>query len=259
MENNLKTLQRAPELKLQVESLWSPPAVIDNFLNPEEFTELRNRIDVYANRIKHEGKCGSELEFTFVGPQDLPGFFHDKISALLPLKFRIRSIFVFDSNTPFLLHTDAGLNPRALPYKNIVYCLEENIFEEKVVLYNAWCHFSVSVNDPERLVYSREVLENHNYLQVTPAEFLASENTRIRSISQETIGLEERKRLLRHIPAQQHEHFQISETIDLEKNRLVYFDSCQLHSGSANSKLVRRANLKRIVIFTEIHEGNRGN
>lgn len=184
-----------------------------------------------------------------MGVGDLPLFFVRKMRKLVK-DFRIRSLFAFDSNTPFTIHTDSGLDPSKVSYRNFTFCLEDNRYEEQLVLYNARCSFSVSINDKQKFVYSKDVLDDYKFLVASPEEFVASPNAELIESSKSILSSAQMSHLLRQIPDVEKEKIEAIATIPFIKNRMIVFDSCQHHSGSALSD-VQRSALKRMIIFTD--------
>lgn len=246
---NFGTLSRTDDQKLKIQSLWSAPVVIDNFLTEDELSALKAKISKQEHIDSHKGEKQESLLVAKMRGADLPLFFIRKMRRLVQ-GFRIRGLFAFDSNTPFMLHSDAGLDPNAIPFKNFTFCLEENRFDEQLVLFNAFSYFSVSINDLTKFVYSKDVLDDYKFLIATPDEFLASPNAFILKTSKSSMTVQEKNHLLRHIPLAEHQKFEVVETIKYARNRLIVFDSCQLHSGSSLATVERSA-VKRMIIFTD--------
>ncbi len=250
MTSTINTLSRSPLAKDQIKKLWSKPIIVDDFLSEQEMNELKSSI-LTSEKIHRHSSYENELEVRFLTKEKLPPILFQKLEIFLK-SFSIKSIFAFDSNKPFMLHTDSGLRTDTLPYKNITFCLEKNSFSEQLVLYNAFGYFSTSITDFDSFAYSKEVVENYNYLLATPEEFVNSENCYIpkeHSIDQSNFN---KNQLLAHIPSKLTSHFSIADVIEFKYNRLIIFDSCQLHSGSALKSVYLSEKMKRMTIFTEI-------
>lgn len=250
MSGNINSRSRSADARRLICSLWSPPVVIDGFLTDEEMTRLKAEIADSRNLESHIGKSKTSLTISTPRPSELPLFFQRKLRRALP-DFRIRSLFAFDSNTPFMLHTDAGLDSEVIPYKNMTFCLEENTFEEHLILYNARCFFSVSINNLKDFVYSEDVVRNYKFLLATPEEFRTSSNAVIDDTALEAIVGERREHLIRHIDPDLRKNFKIVDAIRFKKNRMIIFDSCQLHSGSSQLPVEATGVPKRMILFTE--------
>ena len=255
MGGGINSRSRSEDSKSLIRSLWSPPIVIDNFLTDDEMTRLKVEIAEARQAESHRGQSETSLTVSTPRPSELPLFFQRKLRRMLP-DFRIRSLFAFDSNTPFMLHTDSGLDPDVIPYKNMTFCLEENTFEEQLVLYNASCYFSVSINNLKDFVYSEDVVRSYNYLLATPEEFHASSNVVVDKSTPESVSLEHREHLIRHIDPDLRKSFRVVDTIRFEKNRMIVFDSCQLHSGSSLIPVRATGVPKRMILFTEYRPKN---
>lgn len=255
MKGTFDTISRSEKQKSAIRSLWSPPIVVDDFLSSEELEVLRRKISGKESSDSHQGGKKESLVVAKMAGAELPLFFVRKMRKLVR-DFRIRGLFAFDSNTPFMIHADSGLDPSKIPYKNFTFCLEDNIFDEQLVLYNAHSYFSVSINDLTKFVYSKAVLDDYKFLLATPDEFVASPNGEMATNAKPLLNKSEKEELLRHIPDVEKEKFDVVGLIPFVKNRLIVFDSCQLHSGSAKVP-VQRSAMKRLIIFTE-HTGDHG-
>lgn len=252
MSSTVNNLSRTEFSKSKIRSYWSPPIIIDNFLTPQEMLAVKESFSLCTKRERQQGQ-NTELNIIFPTEQTLPTFYFNKIREHIE-NFSIRSIFAFDSNMPFLLHTDSGLNANMIPYKNLTFCLEENTFDEQLILFNAYGYFSISLTTFDYFTYSKEVLQNYDYLLSTPEDFVASPNAFIPPESVEPVSLAERSQLLRHIPEKHGKKFSIKEVIKYRYNRMIIFDSCQLHSGSSLRPVELSGCQKRMVTFTDIKE-----
>lgn len=241
---------RTEEAKRLIRSLWSPPVVIDDFLTEDELKILQEKLRQTPMVESHGSERKNELVIAAPRPSELPLFFQRKIRRLVK-DFRIRGLFAFDSNTPFMLHTDSGLNPGVIPYKNFTFCLEENTFDEQLVLYNAHSYFSISLNNLKDYVYSENVVRDYKYISMTPEQFLTSENVVLDSTARESVAGDEREHLIRHIDPSLRSSFRIVDKIRFERNRMIVFDSCQLHSGSSLQTVQMQGQSKRMILFTE--------
>lgn len=250
MTRTSQLLTRTEEAKSLIRSLWSPPIVIDDFLTPEELVAIQDKLRSTGSVDNHGSDRKNELVVTAPRPSELPLFFQRKIRRLAK-NSRIRGLFAFDSNTPFMLHTDSGLDPNVIPYKNFTFCLEENAFDEQLILYNARSYFSVSLNNLKDYVYSENVVRNYKYESMTPEQFIASENVVVDHQASEIVAGEERDHLIRHIDPALRSSFKIVDKIRFEKNRMIVFDSCQLHSGSSLRPVQMQGQSKRMILFTE--------
>ncbi len=250
MSGNINSLSRSEDDKRLIRSLWSPPVVIDGFLTDDELTQLKASLGKNRKSDKHQSGGKKSLSVSPLKSSDLPLSFQRKLKRALD-NFRIRSLFAFDSNTPFMLHTDASLDNGIIPYKNMTFCLEENLFDEQLVLYNARSYFSVSINNHKDFVYSEDVVRNYQYLLATPEEFAASPNAQLDSSAVEIVSGADREHLIRHIDPAFRSSFKIVDKIRFEKNRMIIFDSCQLHSGSSLRPVETVGTEKRMIIFTE--------
>ncbi len=207
-----------------------------------------------VNRVdSHVGQEGRNLEVRFVDEKKIPNIFFDKVKNYIE-NFTVKSLFAFKSNKPFTMHTDSGLKTDTIPYKNLTFCLEENHFQEHLVLFNARGYFSVSITDFKNFLYSKEVVENYNYLLATPEDFIKSLNAVISNDLAKSLSTEEKNKLLNHIPEELHSHFSVIDVIEFKYNRLIIFDSCQLHSGSSKVPVKLAENLKRMIVFTEANQ-----
>lgn len=250
MSQSSPSRTRTEEAKSLIRSLWSPPMVIDGFLTTAELQALQEKLRQTRAIDNHGSDRKNELVVTAPRPSELPLFFQRKIRRLIK-NFRIRGLFAFDSNTPFMLHTDSGLDPNVIPYKNLTFCLEENVFDEQLVLYNARSYFSVSLNNLKDYVYSEDVVRDYKYISMTPEQFVASENVVMDPDAKEVLKGEEREFLIRHIDPELRASFKIVDKIRFEKNRMIVFDSCQLHSGSSLQTVEMQGQSKRMILFTE--------
>ena len=250
MNRPSQTFERSEEAKSLIRSLWSPPVVIDGFLTDDELSALQEKLRSTGAVDNHGSDRKNELVVTAPRPSELPLFFQRKIRRLIK-NFRIRGLFAFDSNTPFMLHTDAGMDSNVIPYKNFTFCLGENTFDEQLILYNARSYFSVSVNNLKDYVYSESVVRNYKYISMTPEQFVASENVVMDPQAKEIVTGDEREFLIRHIDPALRPAFKIVDKIRFEKNRMIVFDSCQLHSGSSLQPVQMQGQSKRMILFTE--------
>jgi hypothetical protein len=253
VSSTINNLSRSESAKTKLKSLWSSAIVIDDFLTPQEMLEVKNSFSLCARKESHQGPNSNALNIVFPTESTLPSFYLNKAREHLS-DFTVRSTFAFDSTAPFLLHTDSGLNTQLLPYKNLTFCLEENTFEEQLILFNAYSFFSTSITTFDYFSYSKATLENYNYLLSTPEDFVTSPNVYMPPPIEEPLGVEERRWLLRHIPETHSRPFQVKEVIPYRYNRMIIFDSCQLHSGSSKVPLSLMGQPKRMVTFTDLKE-----
>ncbi len=250
VSSTINSLSRTESLKTKIRSLWSPAIIIDDFLTPQEMVSVKESFSLCTSKENHKGQNNNTLNIIFPTEQTLPAFYLNKVREHIK-NFNVKNIFAFDSNAPFLLHTDSGLKTETIPYKNLTFCLEENNFEEQLILFNAYAYFSTSITTFDYFSYSKETLENYNYLLSTPEDFVSSANVFMPSSIQEPLTNAERKHLLRHIPEKHTQLFMIKEIIKYHYNRMIIFDSCQLHSGSSQVSVELIGKPKRLVTFTE--------
>lgn len=253
MSSTINRLSRSELLKCKIRALWSPVIIIDDFLTSQEMLEVKCSFSQCARRESQSGQKSNKLDIIFPTVLTLPKFYLDKAREHIE-DYNVKSVFAFDSNNPFMLHTDSGLKTDTIPYKNLTFCLEENAFEEQLVLFNAYAYFSVSITTFDYFPYSKETLENYNYLLATPEEFISSPNVVMLPTVTEFTEQEERKLLLRHIPETHTRPFKITKVIPYRYNRLIIFDSCQLHSGASKVPVGLTGRPKRMVTFTELKE-----
>lgn len=231
----------------QTKKLWSEPLIIDNFLNSEEML----RITQFAHTLQPKeilGKSGYHLTVRYFLEESMPLFLRNKINEYLKGLF-FRVCFFHDASYPFEIHCDSGLNDNSIPYKAMIYSFKEATDEESLILYDHYGLYSSSINYKNFRKFDKDLFEEDvGYKCFDPEEFKRSDHS---VFFDKAPSLETPFEYLSHIDQRLLQHFRVTHRIPYKFNRLIIFDSCQLHSGGVLERTGKLGEAKRLTLFSD--------